>query len=835
MSSSKPKLTVSAVRGRIIVAAEDGERIGGWGGTECFLSRQTGLGPCLVVRSSRHKRHEGTFFQLNSLQRVLSAYAVEGKLTVVVPHERRLCTVFIETTTDIDALRVMAAVLQDRNHWKDMEKNVACKKGRNTRSTVKTMEITSRKGGGGNVDGSLRDLSLNDEGEDWDYNEDSAEKTDNEEEKEEVASHLKTSLSTVAREDLTTLITGDKPSSSATVVATAKTETVSLIETREGISRITWTQEQMRATHLVRSGQSVFVTGAVGTGKTTWLRYIIDSILSRNGETVISASTAISAHDLNGCTIHALAGIERGACTIEKALHHVKSQPDILRVWRKCKTLIINDVEMLSGDVFTLIDTIARRVRNIPDKPFGGIRLILLGDFFKSSFLIHSTQTVIATDTEDDNRHHERRMWCFETTVWKALHLVAVEFCANYRYVDDMIFAAVLADIRRGLYTRRVQRVISTWFNRPRTMRYGVEPTRIVADVHIAEAHNQRRLNLLMQQKQKEFELGGEEKDNWIQRYKSEDYASTPGENVDAEVVLLPFIELCIGAQVVLLAALPQSPRLLLGDCGTVVAFTAEKNGSVLPVVCFAHSGGEEVVVPRVCVNVFSADGSIRATRTQIPLRLAWALTVWDVRGLTLPLIHLDLNSHNSSNNSNSGLSCAEMYLALTRVRQEEDISLTRFDPSSVFHADTKVLTLYETLFPQRWRCENEKTDSNWDSQLVELGRGEKRTRSPSSPTHRSKSDNNNNNNNNNINDNNNSTDIHWRREGLFDSQLDTPMPLGAAVTVKQDALKLLAAAGSAIPHLTQESDAAEEFSVWQTHTQTSSQRLLLLDDDENE
>ncbi|KPI83834.1 putative DNA repair and recombination helicase protein PIF6 [Leptomonas seymouri] len=151
----KPKMTMSAVQGKILVYAEDGERIGQWGGTECFLSRQSGLGPCLVVRSSRHKAHEGTFFQLALLQRVLSTHVAQGKLTVVVPHERRQCSVYIEATDDLDELRMMAGVLQDKSRWRSIERNVATKARRGQRRSGG--EASGMPGGDGRGPMELRD------------------------------------------------------------------------------------------------------------------------------------------------------------------------------------------------------------------------------------------------------------------------------------------------------------------------------------------------------------------------------------------------------------------------------------------------------------------------------------------------------------------------------------------------------------------------------------------------------------------------------------------------------------------------------------------------------
>lgn len=129
MSSSlvdrKPKLTPLSVCGSIVVTSEAGERVGQWGGTECYLTKQVGLGPTLLVRSSRHKKGAGTFFALSRVQRILSSFVHEGKLTLFIQHAHAgLCMVLISTTLDVDELFVMASTITDKSKWASIERVV---------------------------------------------------------------------------------------------------------------------------------------------------------------------------------------------------------------------------------------------------------------------------------------------------------------------------------------------------------------------------------------------------------------------------------------------------------------------------------------------------------------------------------------------------------------------------------------------------------------------------------------------------------------------------------------------------------------------------------------
>lgn len=117
----------SSVVGKIIVTdLPTGEKISQWAGVECYLSFISGHGPCLVVRSSKHKKGDGTFFQLRLLEKVFHQQVEQGKLSLQIPHQKRQCMIFI-TVTDVESLpqlALMATTLDDRRRWSDLEVNV---------------------------------------------------------------------------------------------------------------------------------------------------------------------------------------------------------------------------------------------------------------------------------------------------------------------------------------------------------------------------------------------------------------------------------------------------------------------------------------------------------------------------------------------------------------------------------------------------------------------------------------------------------------------------------------------------------------------------------------
>lgn len=137
----RPKSTPTAVRGKIIVTTESGIKVSHWGGTECYLSWQAALGPSLVVRSSRHRKGDGTFFRLKDVHQVLSSYLSEGKLTIAVPHgQYKLCSVLIQADpADVEALFDMVSVITDKTQWGTLERNAGTKKPRRPIDDVTAM------------------------------------------------------------------------------------------------------------------------------------------------------------------------------------------------------------------------------------------------------------------------------------------------------------------------------------------------------------------------------------------------------------------------------------------------------------------------------------------------------------------------------------------------------------------------------------------------------------------------------------------------------------------------------------------------------------------------
>lgn len=643
----KEKITPSGVLGKITCMNAHGERVGPWGGTECFLSRQSGVGPCLVVRSSKHKRHEGTFYRLTEVRRVLADYCTQGKLSLVVGHQSQVCTLLIAANSnDVQQLTFMARVLQSPARWGEIELDVARPSSRGAK----------RNGGGSKVTPTeIREPP----GPPLAYTEMSAAAP--------AAADDDVEDAYLDPNDLVAQQLGLRPSGASTSSAapSAAKSAPSSVNINGG-----FTMEQMAATTLVKKGHNVFITGGAGTGKSHWLRHLIDHVLPRNHDSVaVTASTGIAARAIGGQTIHAFAGIGKGDAPFEQLLQRARNRPEVVRSWTACRVWIMDEIGMVSADLLTTLDRIARALTKRPNDPFGGIQLIAVGDFLQLPPVL-------------PNLSAEGPIFAFESPSWAACGFRSVEFPLQYRHAQDDAFARMCRDLRLGYVSVAAEDALRACSTRKDATLYGeAPPTRIMPLRKQVESFNQEQLSLI--------------DDPSFLRYEAEDQSSVPGLDLDSETPLIKSLVVKVGALVVAVAAVPNTP-VRNGDVGVVVGFQEQSHGPPLPVVRLHNhngdgDGGEGWAIGLVRVDVAGRGGSSIASRTQIPLQLAWALTVHRVQGMTLPAAHVTLDR--------SVFECGQAYVAVSRVRSLADLTVSPNFDVRAFSAHPKAVAFMQRTF----------------------------------------------------------------------------------------------------------------------------------------
>ncbi|KAL1494333.1 hypothetical protein ABEB36_009948 [Hypothenemus hampei] len=412
--------------------------------------------------------------------------------------------------------------------------------------------------------------------------------------------------------------------------------------------------EQMNILNACLSGQNIFFTGSAGTGKSFLLKKIIGALPP--DVTVATASTGVAACHIGGITLHQFAGIGGGDARIERCIE-LASKPPIVTIWRKCKHLIIDEISMVDGTYFQKIEEVARKIRK-NDKPFGGIQLILCGDFFQLP--------PVAKQVPGEKKFSGSR-FCFQTEAWNTCRLITFELQNVHRQTDKR-FISILNRIRLGKVDEDVTNTLKETAKQ-NIEGDGILATRLCSHTKDADIINETKLKALEGQS-KIFE--------------AEDLIPGTTKQLDNQTPVPGRLELKIGAQVMLLKNVNVSAGLVNGARGVVKDF---RNG--LPLVQFKNK--KEYLAQREQWIVKTAGGA-SLTRKQIPLKLAWAFSIHKSQGLTLDCVEMSLGRV---------FEAGQAYVALSRAQSLEGLRVHDFKSSQVW-ANPEVISFYKTLDQMR-------------------------------------------------------------------------------------------------------------------------------------
>jgi len=404
------------------------------------------------------------------------------------------------------------------------------------------------------------------------------------------------------------------------------------------------TQEQRYVLDMVRSGKNVFFTGGAGTGKSFLIQKIIGVLPPDH--TFITASTGVAAFQIGGTTLHSFAGIGSGTAVISKCVELAK-RATVAKQWRRCKHLIIDEVSMVDGNFFKRLEHVAREIRN-NDKPFGGIQLILTGDFLQLPPVA---------------KGEEERRFAFETSAWQRCVQMNIELTQVKRQ-SDQVLVDILNRLRMGKCTDEDSEVLKG--TKANVSREGIVPTKLCTHTEDVNMINKRELERCEGEEKRFIAI---DSDPQLSKFIEN---STPVEGV---------VRLRIGAQVMLLKNLNVSTGLVNGARGRVESFTTDGN----PVVVFLGGNKQEIKYDKWTVK--SGVGTM-LTRTQIPLRLAWAFSIHKSQGMTLDCVEVSLSRV---------FECGQAYVALSRAKNLRSLRILDFKPGCV-RADGKVIKFYKNL-----------------------------------------------------------------------------------------------------------------------------------------
>jgi len=492
-----------------------------------------------------------------------------------------------------------------------------------------------------------------------------------------------------------------------------------------------------RIMELAMSGKNCFITGSGGVGKTVLLKKIVKSFAERedraNSEreeeeggwkdpaqilipfgfkkVAVTAATGVAALEIEGSTLHSWAGLGLGLLSLkrmqimyrdstekEKEKEKKRWPPSayrtsinqVIKRWRSTRTLIIDEISMISPAYFNKLDLFGRWVRGCQSKPFGGIQLLFFGDFLQ-------LRPIPCKDLQSENDLLQSEIdcqkldFCFELPQWKELSGEMIELTYTQRQ-ENRGFIDMLNRIRLGVPTLQDISLLKGRVSEEDKAE-GICPTKLlslrkgVAEINTrhmneleTESHTYRRVHDTVQRSGK-----GKIKDNVFSI--TEDAAERILQQSQIEY------DMCLkkDSQVMLTVNLLPEAGLVNGSRGVIVGFEeTEKCGIHRPLVLFKN--GEVMPIDYHKWLIATEEKNTYLAVCQIPLIPAWAITIHKIQGKTLDFATVDLGK--------SVFSEGQAYVALSRIRELSGLTLTSFDHTCI-RANKKVLNFYNgTLLP---------------------------------------------------------------------------------------------------------------------------------------
>ncbi|MBV9575796.1 MAG: AAA family ATPase [Gammaproteobacteria bacterium] len=385
---------------------------------------------------------------------------------------------------------------------------------------------------------------------------------------------------------------------------------------------------QDQALHLLKMGKNVFLTGAAGAGKTYLLNQYIHYLKKHAVTVSVTASTGIAATHLQGTTIHAWSGIGIRDVLTEKDLEKLLATSHIKRNYRKTKVLIIDEISMLHPHQLDMVDQAARFIL-ANDEPFGGMQIVLCGDFFQ-----------LPPVGEPRNE----MKFAYQANSWREANITVCYLAEQHRQSDDLLLT-ILNDIRNGKAGEHTKVPLRT--------RYKKEP----AGAMKATKLYAKNVNVDVINDDMLSGLPGKER---IFTMSTKGFSKLV-EGLKKSCLAPERLRLKIGAEVMFVKNDPKG-AFVNGTRGIVTAF--EKSPDEFPIVKTYDQRYVTVVTEDW---KYEENGVIRAMLSQIPLRHAWAITIHKSQGMTLDAVEMDLGD-----TFEPGMG----YVALSRVRSLSGLKL---------------------------------------------------------------------------------------------------------------------------------------------------------------
>lgn len=481
--------------------------------------------------------------------------------------------------------------------------------------------------------------------------------------------------------------------------------------------------EQQLAFDKYVQGYNIFITGPGGSGKSALIKMIHKHAFSQFKNIQVTALTGCAAVLLNckAKTLHSWAGIGLGNGTIDQLITKIKKNKFAKALWKGTDILVVDEVSMLSLKLFNVLNEIGKTVRgNL--KPFGGIQLIFSGDFFQ-------------LPPVGDKEEPDTQRFCFESDAWNSVfdRSCQIQLVKIFRQTDE-IYSTILNQIREGKIKRKSNDLLLQYVGRPFDSKLVAEPTKLYPTRNKVENINNTKMAALnTEEKEYKIKYLKDLEMTKSARMKRMDFTD---KDIQIELDFLASNLICdkemklkIGSQIMCIVNIQSDTGIEVcnGSQGIVTAF-CEFTGC--PRVKF--NNGIERIMTR---NVWESDKIPGIGVSQVPIILAWALTIHKSQGATMDAAEIDVGS--------GIFECGQTYVALSRVKSLDGLYLTSFDATRI-RINKKVKDFYEELTNyqkenkgvivpvksddpltnpfDKFKCDDELTAEKYDIKIIKLG-----------------------------------------------------------------------------------------------------------------
>ncbi len=376
---------------------------------------------------------------------------------------------------------------------------------------------------------------------------------------------------------------------------------------------------QGQTLEILKTGANAFLTGEPGSGKTYVLNRYIDWLMACDISVAVTASTGIAATHIGGTTIHSWAGIGARDTLTQYDLDSITTNEKTVRRVKKARVLIIDEISMLDGRVLDMVETVCRTIKQSGDS-FGGMQVVLVGDFFQLPPIAG---------------RGEMSRFAFESRAWESAKFLTCYLTEQHRQEDELLLG-LLNSIRKN----DVDESHYTLLGEQTEVGYtDIEPTKLFTHNSDVDSMNNARLKEL----------------NSASVIFKMDTKGT-------KHVVESLVKNCLSPEILELRkeAMVMCTKnnfevgYVNGTLGRVTGFDKEDGFPIIET-----SDGRSIKIAPQSWTV-AEDGKVRGEVTQVPLRLAWAITVHKSQGMSLDAAEIDLRN---------AFTYGQGYVALSRVR----------------------------------------------------------------------------------------------------------------------------------------------------------------------